>query len=89
MLGLVHVHLLTTEQISNIFTFPQADVEDQESLRAALQGAYAVFAVTNFWEKMSGEVEVQNGKNIADAAKVCLSSPTRWVISLAVFASSC
>ncbi|MCJ1258052.1 hypothetical protein MMC24_005881 [Lignoscripta atroalba] len=46
-----------------------ADLEDKSSLRAALKGAYAVFAVTNFWEKMSAEVEFQQGKNIADVSK--------------------
>jgi len=34
-----------------------------------MTGAYAVFAVTNFWEKLNAELEVQQGKNIADVAK--------------------
>jgi len=46
-----------------------ADLDDKESLRHAIQGAYAVYAVTNFWEKMSGAVELQQGKNIADLCK--------------------
>ena len=53
----------------------QADVEDVSSLIAAFQGSHAVFAVTNFFEPFakSGadkaiEVEVQQGKNLADAA---------------------
>jgi hypothetical protein len=39
-------------------------------VKAALHGAYGVFAVTNFWESKSGEVEIKQGKAIADAAKV-------------------
>lgn len=47
----------------------QADINEKSSIESALQGAHAVFAVTNFWEKLSYDVEVQQGKNIADAAK--------------------
>ncbi|RDW73224.1 hypothetical protein BP6252_07131 [Coleophoma cylindrospora] len=46
-----------------------ADLNDKASLKKALHGAYAVFAVTNYWEKMSVEIEVGQGKAIADAAK--------------------
>ncbi|KIX08900.1 uncharacterized protein Z518_03557 [Rhinocladiella mackenziei CBS 650.93] len=46
-----------------------ADCDDKPSLRIAMDGAYAVFAVTNFWEKKSAEAEVQQGKNMADVAK--------------------
>lgn len=46
-----------------------ANFEDKESLRAALKGAYAVFAVTNFWENPKADVEIQQGKNIADVSK--------------------
>ncbi|KAI4135266.1 MAG: hypothetical protein LQ347_000814 [Umbilicaria vellea] len=46
-----------------------ADLEDKASLRKALEGAYAAYAVTNFWEKFSAELEVQQGKNVADVAK--------------------
>jgi uncharacterized protein YbjT (DUF2867 family) len=49
----------------------KADADDKESLRRAMKGAYAVYAVTNFWEKMSADVEMQQGKNIADTAKEC------------------
>lgn len=34
-----------------------------------LAGAHSVFAVTNFWETASSGPEIQQGKNIADAAK--------------------
>jgi uncharacterized protein YbjT (DUF2867 family) len=46
-----------------------ADLNDASSLQAALKGAYAVFAVTNFWESVNPEVEKKQGFAIADAAK--------------------
>jgi len=46
----------------------QGDVSSKESMLAAFKGAYAVFAVTNYWEKMDYDLEVQQGKNLADAA---------------------
>ncbi|KIW74256.1 hypothetical protein Z517_12196 [Fonsecaea pedrosoi CBS 271.37] len=48
-----------------------ADLDNKETLVRALQGAYAVYAVTNFWEKKTEAAEIQQGKNIADAAKEC------------------
>jgi len=39
-------------------------------VKAAIKGAYAVFAVTNFWESRSADVEMKQGKAMADAAKV-------------------
>lgn len=47
----------------------QADMDDKESLRKALKGAYAVFSVTNFWEILDGAREKQQGINVADVAK--------------------
>jgi len=46
-----------------------ADLADVESVRKVVGGASAVFAVTNYWESRSRDVEVSYGKNIADAAK--------------------
>ncbi|KAL8726782.1 MAG: hypothetical protein Q9181_005921 [Wetmoreana brouardii] len=46
-----------------------ADINSKEQIKAALHGAYAVFAVTNYWEKMDAELEEQQGRNIADLAK--------------------
>lgn len=34
-----------------------------------MEGAAAVYAVTNYWEKMDAKLEVQQGKNLVDAAK--------------------
>jgi hypothetical protein len=47
-------------------------MEDKSSLVRAMQGAHTVFAMTNYWEKMNMDLEIQQGKNIADAAVVCL-----------------
>lgn len=47
----------------------QADANDKASLVAAFKGASAAFGVTNYWEKMDMKLEIQQGKNLADAAK--------------------
>jgi len=47
-----------------------ADLNDVSTLKNAMKGAYGVFAVTNYWESRSAEVEVKQGKAMADAAKV-------------------
>ncbi|KAL8671507.1 MAG: hypothetical protein Q9168_003999 [Polycauliona sp. 1 TL-2023] len=47
----------------------KADLSDKESVKKAIEGSYAVFAVTNYWEYMSKDIEVTQGKNIADACK--------------------
>lgn len=44
-------------------------MNDKASLHSALKGAYAVFAVTDFWDTMSADVETQQGTNIADVSK--------------------
>ena len=36
----------------------------------AVQGSDVVYGVTNYWEKMDDKEELQQGKNIVDAAKV-------------------
>ncbi|CAD6442183.1 3f8367d9-64e3-4ab1-ae21-f3ffc836c92d [Sclerotinia trifoliorum] len=46
-----------------------ADLDAPSTLKAAVKGAYAVFAVTNFWETCDPEVEKKQGFAIADAAK--------------------
>ncbi|KAL1724142.1 hypothetical protein EV715DRAFT_244550 [Schizophyllum commune] len=46
-----------------------ADLNDKESLRKAIKGAYGVYAVTNFWDSMSEDKEITQGKNIADVCK--------------------
>lgn len=34
-----------------------------------MTGAYAVFAMTNYWDKMDMQLEIDQGKRLADAAK--------------------
>ena len=46
-----------------------ADIDNIDSLKKAFDGAYGVYAVTNFWEHFSPEKETAQAKNIADAAK--------------------
>ncbi|KAI4253337.1 MAG: hypothetical protein LQ352_003747 [Teloschistes flavicans] len=46
----------------------QGDMDDVPSLKIALAGSYAVFAITNYWERASAEVEINQGKAMADAA---------------------
>ncbi|KAI4240544.1 MAG: hypothetical protein L6R42_011490, partial [Xanthoria sp. 1 TBL-2021] len=46
----------------------QGDMDDEASLRSAVAGSNAVFAMTNFWETGSAEVEIAQGKAMADAA---------------------
>jgi len=43
----------------------EGDLEDKESLLRAMEGAYGVFGLTNFWEHY--EKEYQQGKNLIDA----------------------
>jgi uncharacterized protein YbjT (DUF2867 family) len=45
----------------------QGDMEDRSSMERALEGAYGVFSVQNFWET-GYDGEVQQGKTVADAA---------------------
>ncbi|KAL7942486.1 NmrA-like family domain-containing protein [Trichoderma barbatum] len=44
-----------------------ANLDDKSSLLKAFSGATAVFAVTNYWEHMNVDIEIQQGKNIVDA----------------------
>jgi len=47
----------------------QADLNDLGSIKAAIAGSHGVFAVTNYWETMDKNAELQQGKNIVDACK--------------------
>jgi uncharacterized protein YbjT (DUF2867 family) len=46
----------------------QGDMEDRSAMDRALEGAYGVFSVQNYWET-GYDGEVQQGKIVADAAK--------------------
>jgi len=46
------------------------DMDSRSELEAAFEGAYGVFSVQNYWLPNVGyEGEIQQGKNVADAAK--------------------
>ncbi|KAF7197057.1 NmrA-like family domain-containing protein 1 [Pseudocercospora fuligena] len=47
----------------------KADLDDISSLKTAMEGAYGVFGVTDFWSLMDKNREIQQGKNIFEAAK--------------------
>lgn len=47
----------------------RADLDDVESLKAAFDGAYGAFCVTNFWEHFSGAKEVEQAANLAEAGR--------------------
>lgn len=55
----------------------KGDLDDPASLRAALEGCYGVFGVTNFWEHF--ENEEQQGRNLVDA--VAASKVEHFVFS--------
>jgi uncharacterized protein YbjT (DUF2867 family) len=55
-----------------------ADMDNVESLKKAFAGAYGVYAVTNFWEHFSGEKEIQQARNIAEAAKAAGVQHVIW-----------
>ncbi|KAI1767758.1 NmrA-like family protein [Hypoxylon sp. FL1150] len=46
-----------------------ADLDDKASLVEAMKRSHTVFGMTNYWEKGDMQREIQQGKNLADAAK--------------------
>ncbi|MGV8018756.1 MAG: NmrA/HSCARG family protein [Ignavibacteria bacterium] len=55
-----------------------ADLDDAESLKKAFEGAYGLYAVTNFWEHFSADKEIEQIKNIAAAAKAAVVKHVIW-----------
>jgi uncharacterized protein YbjT (DUF2867 family) len=47
----------------------KADLEHSESVTEALKDGVAVFAMTNYWEKQSKQLEVEQGKTVAHVCK--------------------
>lgn len=47
----------------------EGDIDNPDSLKKSLQGAYGAFFVTFFWAHFSPEKEMQEAKNMAQAAK--------------------
>ncbi|MCJ1458003.1 hypothetical protein MMC28_008372 [Mycoblastus sanguinarius] len=56
----------------------KGDMDDRGSLDKAVAGSYAVFAVTNFWEKVSADIEIAQGKAMADAAVAAGATLLIW-----------
>ncbi|KAL9614188.1 MAG: hypothetical protein Q9204_008847, partial [Flavoplaca sp. TL-2023a] len=56
----------------------RADMDDAVSLLSAVAGSNAVFAMTNFWEKGIAELEVAQGKAMADAAAAAGAELIVW-----------
>lgn len=56
----------------------QGDVDDVNSLTKAFEGVYGVFGVTFFWHHFSPEQELNQAKNIADAAKSVNAKHVIW-----------
>jgi uncharacterized protein YbjT (DUF2867 family) len=46
-----------------------ADIDNEESIKKALQGVYGTFLVTFFWARLSPEREKAEARNLARAAK--------------------
>jgi uncharacterized protein YbjT (DUF2867 family) len=57
------------ELASKGVTLIKGDYSDEKVLREGLKGAYAFFAVTNFWDPASMGKEVDLGKRMVDLAK--------------------
>jgi uncharacterized protein YbjT (DUF2867 family) len=47
----------------------RADLDDEASVRAAFEGAYGAFCVTNYWEHFSVDKEIAQAHTMAQAAK--------------------
>src|SRR5919112_353451 len=55
-----------------------ADLDNAATLERAFQGAYGVFALTNFWEHFSPERELAQARNMAQAAKAAGVQHVIW-----------
>lgn len=56
----------------------KADLDDPESVKNAMSGAYGAYCVTNFWEHFSAEKETTQGKTLAEAAKAAGIQHAIW-----------
>ena len=55
-----------------------ADIDDEQSLKKALQGAYGAFFVTFYWPHFSPDKEMAEARNMASAAKVAGVKHAIW-----------
>lgn len=56
----------------------QADLDDEQSLRSAFEGAHGAYCLTYFWERFSAEVEIERAANLARAAKAASVPHAIW-----------
>ncbi|KAL8825218.1 MAG: hypothetical protein Q9170_007878 [Blastenia crenularia] len=56
----------------------KADLSNKDSVKKAVEGSDAVFGVTNYWELFSKDLEITQGRNIADASKAAGVSLLIW-----------
>jgi uncharacterized protein YbjT (DUF2867 family) len=56
----------------------QADIDDEASVTTAFEGAYGAYCLTNFWEHFSGDREVAQAQNVANAAKAAGVQHAIW-----------
>jgi uncharacterized protein YbjT (DUF2867 family) len=56
----------------------QADVDDEESIERAFDGAYGAYCVTFFWAHMSAEKEIEEAAAMARAAKAAGLEHVIW-----------
>ncbi|GGM93533.1 nucleotide-diphosphate-sugar epimerase [Lentzea pudingi] len=56
----------------------EASLEDEDSLRAAFEGAYGVFVVTNFWDSFSADVELAQAARAARAVAAAGPAHVVW-----------
>lgn len=54
------------------------DIDDEQSVYNAMQGAYGAFCVTFFWAHFSPEKELEEGKRFAEAAKATNLQHVIW-----------
>ncbi|KAL8962374.1 MAG: hypothetical protein Q9183_005168, partial [Haloplaca sp. 2 TL-2023] len=56
----------------------EANMNDETSLASAVAGSYAVYAMTDYWQEKSADVEVAQGKAIANAAVAAGAELVIW-----------
>ena len=56
----------------------EADIDDLESVKKAMDGAYGAYCVTFFWAHFSPEKEIAEVNNFAEAAKACGLKHVVW-----------
>ena len=55
-----------------------ADVDDEQSLARAFEGAYGAYCVTFYWAHFKPELEISQARNMAGAARAARLSHVVW-----------